>query len=305
MQKLKIVASGAWLILLLSCIAVGAQENPDSLLTALLPQEGDMPAWRQTFAPRFFGEDDLFEYIDGAADLYLQYGFRRVLTTDYAVGPDSNSVTVEIYAMKSPLHAFGIFAAERSPDEAAVAIGVEGYQSANVLNFYQGSCYVKLTSFTLDKNLWPALQEMGRFLAARIGGDDAPPATFAFFPADDAMPASDRYVPADFMGQSYFREGYRREYRESTCGSWQLFLIPCKNGDEAEELFGRYSDFLTKQGAPHTRETLAGHPTIVVREADKITLALYTERFICGALGPACEPLLKTRLAQMVALFLK
>lgn len=289
----------AVITLVLLYAAAGAQENADSSLISLLPRDGALSTWRQTSAPRFFGRDNLFEYIDGAADLYLQYGFRRVLTTDYAVGPDSNSVTVEIYGMKSPLHAFAIYAAERSPDETPVAIGVEGYQSANVLNFYNGSYYVKITSYTLDQELWPALKEMAQFLAGRIGTGFSPPALFAVFPVEDAVAASDRYVPGDFLGQSYFTEGYRREYRSGECGPYQLFLVPCKETGAAKTVFDCYTRFLLQRKDPHRPEVIAGHPALLVQGQDRLDLVFYTDAFVCGALGAPCESAIRTRLEEM------
>ncbi|HNW59997.1 MAG TPA: hypothetical protein PKI62_10010 [bacterium] len=291
------LAAAVILVIVISA-AAPAQELADTTLASLLPQPGDLPAWRQTEAPRFFHPENLFEYIDGAADLYLQYGFRRVLTTDYAVGPDSSSVTVEIYAMKSPLHAFAIFAAERSPEETPAGVGVEGYRSANVLNFYQGPCYVKITSFALEKDPGAALTEMGRILAGRIGGGTTPPELFSRFPETDRVPASDRYVPGDFLGQSFFREGYRREYR-SACGSWQLFLVPCQSAAEAQELFARYSQFLLQRNVSSRQETIGGHPALFVQRPAGIDLVFFTDSFVCGALGPPCEETLRAQLEEM------
>jgi len=279
--------------------AAMAQDYPDSTLLRLLPGEKDLTAWRQTFVPRFFGRENLFEYINGAADLYLQYGFRRVLTTDYAVGPDSSSVTLEIYSMKSPLHAFAIFAAERSPEEVAVEVGVEGYRSANVLNFYQGACYVKMTSFALEKDLGAVLEEMGRFLASRIGGEDAPPAMFTLFPLQDRLQASDRYVPGDFLSQSYFREGYRREYRSDTCGSYQLFLVPCRNVEEGKALFEKYTGFLLQRNDPHRPETIDGHPALLVQGREKMHLVFYTDAFVGGGMGAPCESIIRAQVEQL------
>ncbi len=299
MSRLILPLRAAVLALLLLSAVTGAQTESDSTLLRLLPEAESLPAWRQSSEARFFGRTTLFEYIDGAADLYLQYGFRRVLTTDYAVGPDSSSVTVEIYRMKSPLQAFAIYAAERSPDETPVAIGVEGYQSANVLNFYNGDCYIKITSYSLDQTLWPSLQEMAHWIAGRIGTGFVPPALFAVFPEKGAVPASDRYVPGDFLGQSYFTEGYRREYRSDTCGPYQLFLVPCKSVEAARDIFSRYSHFLLQRDTPQRAEVIAGHPAVLVQGPDKLDLVVHAGAFVCGALGAPCGDAIRSGLEEM------
>lgn len=275
--------------------SVRAQENLQETLISLLPQKGELAGWRQTYEARFFTPDDLFEYIDGAADLYLQYGFQMVLTTDYAAGADSSGVTVEVYTMASPLHAFGMYAAERSPSEPAIAIGVEGYHSANVLNFYKGPYYVKLTSFTIDRDMGPVLAEMARFIADRIKGHFTAPEMPALFPQQDAVLYSDRYVPSDFYGQSYFHNGYRRDYRNDACGDFQLFLIPFSDSLEARSAFVKYSEFLRQQKNAGNVKT-AGEDLCLALHSPEGDVVVFCQGFmIGGALGGSCPEILKTR----------
>ncbi|MFH0991928.1 MAG: DUF6599 family protein [bacterium] len=54
----------------------------------------------------------LFGYIDGGAELYLEYGFEILGLQEIAIAGDE--FTIQIYKMKSPLHAFGIFSINRS-----------------------------------------------------------------------------------------------------------------------------------------------------------------------------------------------
>jgi len=272
-----------------------AQENLQQTLVSLLPQKGELAGWRQTYEARFFTADDLFEYINGAADLYLQYGFRMVLTADYAAGADSNGVTVEIYTMASPLHAFGIYAAERSPSEPAIAIGVEGYHSANVLNFYKGPYYVKLTSFTLDRDMGPVLAEMARFIADRIKGHFTAPEMLTLFPQQDAILHSERYIPSDFYGQSYFQNGYRRDYRNNACGDFQLFLIPFSDSLEARDAFAKYSEFLLKQKHPQNVKAAGENLRLALHSSEGDVVVFCQGALIGGALGGSCQQMLKTR----------
>ena len=229
------------------------------------------------------------------SDLYLQYGFQMVLTTDYAVGADSSGVTVEIYTMASPLHAFGMYAAERSPSEPAIAVGVEGYHSANVLNFYKGPHYVKLTSFTLDRDMGPVLMEMARFIADRIEGHFTAPAMLARFPQQDAVLHSDRYIPSDFYGQSYFQNGYRRDYHNDACGDYQLFLIPFPDSLAARSAFVKYADFLLKEKNPRDVKAAGEEFRLALRNPEGDVVVFCQAALIGGALGGACPEILKTR----------
>ena len=64
------------------------------------------------FSPsrRFTGES-LYGYIDGGADLYLEYGFTGVMATEFVY--QKRKYKTEIYKMNDPLAAFGIFSVSR------------------------------------------------------------------------------------------------------------------------------------------------------------------------------------------------
>jgi hypothetical protein len=215
-------------------------------LLAILPRASDSVDCRTVFEPRFFNPDNLFEYIDGAADEYLSYGFKKVVTADYAVGPDSSSVTVEIYRMESPLLAFGIYAAERSPSEPPADVGAQGYRGSNVLIFHKGPYYVKITSFDFANDLGAVLLSIGSAMAGRIAGDLETPARLRCFPEENRVPYSERFIPAGFLGQSFLRNGYRCDYAVGE-KTWQAFLVPCDSDSSCRDAFRQYRNFLISQ----------------------------------------------------------
>jgi len=70
----------------------------------------DMPEAKFS-SSRTFGGESLFGYIDGGAELYLEYGFSVVSVTEieYMHG----KYKTEIYKMKGPEEAFGIFSVSK------------------------------------------------------------------------------------------------------------------------------------------------------------------------------------------------
>ncbi|MCK7482485.1 MAG: hypothetical protein M0C28_39200 [Candidatus Moduliflexus flocculans] len=52
-------------------------------LRAYLPSDGAAPGWTQDGEPQEFEGEDLYTYIDGGAEIYQEYGFRRVVVQDY------------------------------------------------------------------------------------------------------------------------------------------------------------------------------------------------------------------------------
>ena len=77
-------------------------EGPGALLGR---QVGD---WRISSAPRYFGPDNLYDLINGGAEIYVEFGLTKMVTVDYKA-PDrkTQTVTVEVYDMGTPNGAFG------------------------------------------------------------------------------------------------------------------------------------------------------------------------------------------------------
>ena len=129
--------------------SAASQTRPASPeLAALVPQ---LAAWTLSEAPRSYFPDNLFEYIDGAAESYLSYDFRELLVADLEKKGTDATLTLEIYDMGLPLNAFGIFAAERYPENKVVALGDLGYLEGEALNFLSGRFYVKMLAFGLGE----------------------------------------------------------------------------------------------------------------------------------------------------------
>ena len=66
-----------------------------------------------------YGRDDLWEYINGAAELFLTYKFRELVVADFEQGDDA--LTVSVYDMGSPLDAYGVFETEKPAEAEALA----------------------------------------------------------------------------------------------------------------------------------------------------------------------------------------
>ncbi len=137
----------------------------------MLPQK--IGAWVATAAPQVFEQDKLYGFIDGGAEVYYEYGFKRAATREYARGEDS--VTVDVFEMSGPEPAFGVFSYERDPDGEDLHIGDGCSASAGQFVFWQAAYYIKINYFggSDDK---PVMRELGgkisRLIRERAGALD-------------------------------------------------------------------------------------------------------------------------------------
>ena len=84
-----------------------ASEQTKHLLN-LLPSSDWSVEWKWDGDPQYFYSENLYEYINGSADLYNSYGFQELVTINYAANEDQY-VILDIYDMGTSLNAFGIF----------------------------------------------------------------------------------------------------------------------------------------------------------------------------------------------------
>lgn len=155
-------------------------------------------------SPVLYRPDNLFEYIDGGADVYLLYDFQRLLHQNFKAG--DSELTADIYDMGQPENAFGIYSSERSPRYKFLHLGVEGYRSEGTLNFLQDRYYVKLSASGAKATA--ALDSFGRMLSRRIGGMARAPALLAKLPVEHRVAHSEQYIRKDPLGHSFLAPAY-------------------------------------------------------------------------------------------------
>ena len=172
----------------------------------LLPKNREMKGWKITSGPQFFEPQNLWEHINGQAEMYLDYGFERVATAEYAALHGFGSMTIEIYQMQSPKHAFGIYAAERSSHDGFIKMGVQGYLSENVLNFWKGLYYVKLISFQTSPETKAILMKLAGVIEHKIEGAYSEPELFSYFP-DKQQDSDERAIHTQKLLGYVFSEG--------------------------------------------------------------------------------------------------
>ncbi len=158
--------------------------------------------------PSFYKPDSLYQYIDGGADVYLLYDFQLLLHQELKNG--AAELTADIYEMRTPEDAFGIYSAERSSSYKFVAIGIEGYRSKGLLNFVQDRFYVKLTGSGANADL--ALDQLASTVSQRIGGIRMLPALLRRLPQVGLVPHSQQYIRKDPLGHGFLAPAYVASY---------------------------------------------------------------------------------------------
>ncbi len=189
-------------------------------------------AWRQWGEVRYFDGGNLFNYMDGASDGYIEYGVVALATTEYkpevTVGGNPRTVTVEIFDMGSPEGAFGkwsrIAGEQGDPVDVVarhVSIGAGGLQGGADLVFWKGQYLVKLTYLDEDLNATEEgmrsasrdiLGTMARAIAQGVPGGTDPPADLRRFPPEGLIAHSPVFFKRAVLGREGMGPGWRAWY---------------------------------------------------------------------------------------------
>lgn len=222
--------------------AGGQERKANPALTALVPQ---VEVWAQAENAQSFFPENLYEYIDGAAESYLSYDFEELLVVQLKKKATEATLTVEIYDMGSPVNAFGIFSAERYPENKAVPVGDLGYLEEEALNFVAGRYYVKLLGFGLGEGTASALAAYGQKLAGAVTEKRAMPSLLRAFPQEGLVAQSEKYVKKNFLGYEFLHDGYVASYKVGG-QDIECFVSAADSDKEAESALGRLLDFFAK-----------------------------------------------------------
>lgn len=274
----------------MACAACGSGDpsqdelSPTIATGSVLPANGELPGWSLATEPMHYEADNLWEYINGQADFFIDYGFVRVDTAEYRNDQESSSVVLEIYRMGRPQEAFGIFAAERTPDDRPLEIGAQAYLGTNVLGFWQAEQYVKLTSFDEGAAVEQLLIGFAEEISARIPSQGQDLETLLLFPEEGRVEASARFIPNNFLGQPYLTNAYRVDYIHDG-QNVQLFLVETGSPEEARSHFKRLEEF--HRGHDQAKvilETTEDPPTLIVDGRSKLVVFQLDQR-LGGAIG--------------------
>jgi hypothetical protein len=109
-----------------------------------------------------FGPDNLWDFINGAADTYVACGFVNLHVAEYKKG--KNVIKLEIYRHSDYTMAFGIYSTERSPSFRFMNLGAQGYIADGSINFFKGDYYVKIRTYSKNEKVLQSAECFHGFL---------------------------------------------------------------------------------------------------------------------------------------------
>jgi hypothetical protein len=191
--------------------------------------------------PRYFGPDNLYDLINGGAEIYTEFGLVKMVTADFAAPSKAGiTVTVEIYDMGTPQNAFGRFARflKGKTELADVGKGLPeplrpfGLMGTSNATFWKGRHLVNLT--LMDESASATMASIAKVsnevlpgfadaVAGQIPGEMALPDELSKFPKEDLIPRSERFEARKLAGVEGLGAGFTADYKVKDA-SFTLFM---------------------------------------------------------------------------------
>lgn len=208
----------------------------------------EVKGWKQTGAILTFSPRKLYDYIDGAADLYLTYEFQELKVAEYQ-NEKKASVTVEVYRHKTPIQSFGIYSQERLSNANFLNIGAQGLMEKNILIFTQANYYVKISSAETGAEDEKVLLTFAKKVSENLGEKGSLPAILSSFPEEGKKKNSEKFIAKNFLGYSFFLPGFTADY-DLSGKKFKLYLMEGANPEDCRKTIQKY---LEKIGKPRQR----------------------------------------------------
>jgi hypothetical protein len=217
------------------------------------------PEVKEFGTPEQFTPDNLYDKIDGKAELYVSTGVARMDCQRFAL-KDNPDEWFEwfCYGMNGVPQAFSVFSTQRRSEGKTLDLTPYAYRTKNAIFFAAGTNYVEVVGSSASEPLLNAIVAMAKnFVAATsVGGGQM--AEMQLLPTNNLVAGSITLQTSDAFGFDQFKNVFTAQYNLNGAEA-MAFVTTCGSADAAKALRDAYRGFLLANGG---KETTASSPEI-------------------------------------------
>ncbi len=192
------------IMVLMSSVTRIVKSDEKGKMNQEISPPSEVAGWKWDKKDLRYDSKTIFSYMDGAAELYLAYGFDNLTVRHYEKSGQP-LITVEIYEMDSSEDAYGVFSYEHQDETAGIGQGSEF--GGGLLRFWKGKRFVSIYAEGEGKDVEPGILEVGKATANSIRSLGQEPRLISYIPGKDfgLVDKSVRYLRSHILlNQRFF-----------------------------------------------------------------------------------------------------
>jgi len=249
-------------------------------MTEMIPES--VMGWRLSSDSRTYENTSIYDYINGAGEVYLSFDFKRVLVATY-LKDSAPDLTVEIFDMGSSEGAYGVFSYARQSEESGIGQGYE--YNGGLLCFWKDRYFVCVLSESSTEETSSAVQALARYTESRIPVLGRKPELVELLPLDGLNQNTIRFFHTHpTLNYHYYlseenvlnlAKDTRAVLGEYTEGRGYLLCIEYTTVDEAEASLERFvQGYIPEAGAEGIAQMESGAWVMVKQVNRRLVIAL-------------------------------
>jgi hypothetical protein len=153
---------------------------------------GEINGWKKSIKETFYNPGNLYEYINGGAELFISYNFQQMAAQKY-IKEELPEITMDIFDMGNSFNAFGVFSHSRESLDNIIAPGVESEYASGLLTFWKGRYYVSIMAYPETEEKKKTVLSLGSHIAGLIQDSNEIPSVVSKLPEKNLVKESIRY----------------------------------------------------------------------------------------------------------------
>jgi len=149
----------------------------------------------------YYTPENLYDYINGGAELFISYGFDTLLSRTYE-NENNPEVLVEIFSMNSPADAYGVYSIQREKEN--VNVGQGGQYIPGSLMFWKDHYFISIIAERETSGTKAILLNFGQEISNNIPHEGKLPGITGIVPKENLVEAGLKYFHHAVWQNTYY-----------------------------------------------------------------------------------------------------
>ncbi len=153
-----------------------------------IPEQID--GWSSVDRKQRYNRDTIFNYMNGAGEMYLAYDFQELLVWEYSK-PSAPPIIAEIFEMSSSEDAYGVFT--NDTDGNMINMGQGAIYAQGLLRVWKDRFFIRLMAERETGETKATIMKLGQAVIDSIADEGYAPALLQVLPSEGFLPERTHY----------------------------------------------------------------------------------------------------------------